>query len=120
MQRGSVDLSLFPTTDVSTFYVPLDVFYLPFVFSNREHAYPVSDGPVGQGLYKDMNKKIGIRTMGMVESGFRTITTRETPVHLPKALQGLKLRLPNNPLNIATSRAIGRTTPPTSIALEYT
>src|SRR3546814_5663509 len=92
MQIGAVDLALVPTTDVATFYDPLDVIYLPFVFSNREHAYRVSGGPVGQGLYKDMNKKIGIPTLGMFERGLGTITTRETPVHLPQDLQGLKLR----------------------------
>src|SRR3546814_12756269 len=104
MLVGGLYFAAVLTTDVATLYDPLDVFYLPFVFSNREHAYRVSDGPVGQGLYKDMNKKIGIRTLGMFESGFRTITTRETPVHLPKDLQGLKIRVPNNQIGRASCR----------------
>src|SRR3546814_10588074 len=67
-----------------------------------------------------MNKKIGIRTLGMFESGFRTITTRETPVHLPKDLQGLKIRVPNNPINIATFRAMGANATPMAISEVFT
>lgn len=120
MQIGVVDMALVPTTDVATFYKPLDVFYLPFIFSGHEQAYRVSDGPVGHSLYKDMNEKIGIRTLAMFESGFRTITTRETAVHSPGDLNGLKMRVPNNPINIATFRALGANATPMAISEVFT
>ncbi len=48
MQIGVVDIALVPTTNAATFYPPLDIFYLPFLFRDSEHAYKVADGPVGQ------------------------------------------------------------------------
>lgn len=115
MQMGAVDVALVPTTDVATFFSPLDVFYLPFIFSGSAQAYRVSDGPIGERLYEEMNKQIGIRTLAMYESGFRTITTRRTAVRVPDDLKGLKIRVPNSPMNIATFKALG--TNPTPLAL---
>lgn len=115
MQIGVVDLALVPTTNVASFYAPLDIFYLPFIFRDREHAYAVSDGPVGQKLYEDMLGQIGIRTLAMYESGFRTITTRDTRIGAPADMEGIKFRVVNNPLNVATFKALGAI--PTPIAL---
>lgn len=115
MQIGVVDFALVPTTNVASFYSPLDIFYLPFIFRDREHAYAVADGPVGQKLYDDMLEQTGIRTLAMYESGFRTITTRDTKIEEPADMQGIKFRVVNNPLNVATFQALGAI--PTPIAL---
>lgn len=120
MEIGVVDMGLIPTTNVATFYHPLDLFYLPFLFRNREQAYHVSDGPVGQELYAGLLKKTGVRTLGMLESGFRTITTRNTPVHWPKDMKGLKFRVVNNPLNVATFKALGANATPMPIDQVFT
>lgn len=120
MQIGVVDFALVPTTNVASFYSPLDIFYLPFVFRDREHAYAVADGPVGQKLYEDMLDKIGIRTLAMFESGFRTITTRETKVEQPSDMEGIKFRVVNNPLNVATFDALGANSTPMAISEVFT
>ncbi|MCF8475582.1 MAG: TRAP transporter substrate-binding protein [Pseudolabrys sp.] len=120
MQIGVVDIALVPTTNVASFYPPLDIFYLPFMFRNAEHAYKVSDGPVGQELYDGMQKKIGIRTLAMYESGFRTITTKNTPVHKPDDMKGIKFRVVNNPLNVATFKALGANPTPMPLSEVFT
>lgn len=120
MQIGVVDMALVPTTNVASFYHPLDLFYLPFLFRDREHAYHVADGPVGQALYEGLLKKVGIRTLGMYESGFRTITTRNTPVHMPDDMKGIKFRVVNNPLNVATFKALGANPTPMPLSEVFT
>lgn len=120
MQIGVVDFALVPTTNVASFYSPLDIFYLPFVFRDREHAYAVADGPVGQGLYDDMLDKIGIRTLAMFESGFRTITTRDKVVDEPSDMEGVKFRVVNNPLNVATFNALGANSTPMAFSEVFT
>ena len=117
---GVVDFALVPTTNVASFYPPLDIFYLPFIFRDREHAYAVADGPVGQKLYQDMQKKTGIRTLAMYESGFRTITTRNTRVEKPEDMQGVKFRVVNNPLNVATFKALGANPTPMALSEVFT
>ncbi len=120
MQIGVVDFALVPTTNVATFYTPLDIFYLPFVFRDREHAYAVSDGPVGKKLFDDMREKIGIRTIAMYESGFRTITTRDTKIESPEDMKGVKMRVINNPLNVGTFQALGANPTPMALSEVFT
>lgn len=120
MRVNVVDIALVPTTNVASFYPKLDVFYLPFVFRDREHAYAVSDGEVGQSMFEDMRAKIGIRTLAMYESGFRTITTRDTKVETPEDMQGIKFRVINNPLNVATFDALGANSTPMPISEVFT
>lgn len=120
IQIGVVDFALVPTTNVASFYAPLDIFYLPFIFRDREHAYAVSDGPVGQKLYADMLAKTGIRTLAMYESGFRTITTAKTKVEKPDDMKGIKFRVVNNPLNVATFKALGANPTPMALSEVFT
>jgi tripartite ATP-independent transporter DctP family solute receptor len=120
MQIGVVDIALVPTTNAASFYPPLDIFYLPFMFRNAEHAYKVSDGPVGQELYDGMLKKVGIRTLAMYESGFRTITTKSTPVRKPDDMKGIKFRVVNNPLNVSTFKALGANPTPMPLSEVFT
>lgn len=115
LQIGVVDFALVPTTNVASFYPPLDIYYLPFIFRDKEHAYAVSDGEVGKKLYDGLLAETGIRTLAMYESGFRTITTAETKVEKPADMEGVKFRVVNNPLNVATFKALGAN--PTPMAL---
>lgn len=120
IQIGVVDFALVPTTNVASFYPPLDIFYLPFLFRDKEHAYAVSDGPVGKALYADMLEKTGIRTLAMYESGFRTITTAKTKVETPEDMKGVKFRVVNNPLNVATFKALGANPTPMALSEVFT
>ena len=120
MQIGAVDFALVPTTNVASFYAPLDIFYLPFLFRDSAHAYAVADGPIGQGLYDDMRQKIGIRTLAMYESGFRTITTRRTKIEEPSDMAGIKFRVVNNPLNVDTFKALGAIPTPVALSEVFT
>ncbi|GAB5374332.1 MAG: TRAP transporter substrate-binding protein [Acuticoccus sp.] len=120
IQIGVVDFALVPTTNVASFYPPLDIFYLPFLFRDSEHAYAVSDGEIGQALYDDMVAKTGIRTLGMMESGFRTITTRDKKIEMPDDMKGVKFRVINNPLNVATFKALGANATPMALSEVFT
>jgi len=120
MRINVVDIALVPTTNVASFYPKLDVFYLPFVFRDRQHAYAVSDGEVGQKMFEDMRQKIGIRTLAMYESGFRTITTRDKKILSPEDMEGVKFRVINNPLNVATFAALGANPTPMPLSEVFT
>lgn len=120
LQIGVVDFALVPTTNVASFYPPLDIFYLPFLFRDSAHAYAVSDGEIGQALYADMLAQTGIRMLGMMESGFRTITTRDKKIEKPEDMEGVKFRVVNNPLNVATFKALGANPTPMALSEVFT
>lgn len=120
MRINVVDIALVPTTNVASFFPKLDIFYLPFIFRDRHHAYAVSDGEIGKTMYEEMREKVGIRTLAMYESGFRTITTRDKQIVSPDDMKGIKFRVVNNPLNVATFSALGANPTPMALSEVFT
>jgi len=120
LQLGTIDMALVPTTNMAPFYKPLDIFYFPFIFRDKEHAYAVADGPVGQQLYEGLLKETGIRTLAMFESGFRTITNSKKPIRTPEDMAGLKLRVTDSPINVSTFRALDVQVSPMALSEVFT
>jgi len=120
MKNGTVDMGLIPTTNAAVFYNKLDLFYLPFLFANKEQAYAVSDGPVGTKLYEEFRQKTGIRTLGMYESGFRQLTNSKKAVRVPADLAGLKIRATDSPINVDTFKSLGVNTSPMAMGEIFT
>lgn len=120
MKNGTIDMGLIPTTNAAVFYNKLDLFYLPFLFSSKEQAYAVSDGPVGAKLYEEYRQKTGIKTLGMYESGFRQLTNSKKPVRVPADLAGLKIRSTDSPINVDTFKSLGVNTSPMAMGEIFT
>ena len=120
VKLGTVDMALIPTTNAAVFYNKLDLFYLPFLFVNKEHAYAVSDGLVGNKLYEDFRQKTGIRTLVMLESGFRQITNSKKPIHAVNDMSGVKLRVTDSPINVDTFNSLGVISCPMAISELFT
>jgi len=84
----------------------LEAVSLPFVFANREQAFKVMDGKVGEILDKKLAAK-GYTSLGYMELGSRNVTNNVRPLKSLEDFKGLKVRLQPNETHIATFRAIG-------------
>lgn len=91
---------------VSRLVPQIEAVSLPFVFKDREAAFRVIDGPVGDLLDKKLRAK-GFTALGWMELGFRNITNNVRPLKTIDDFKGLKIRLQPNETHIATFRAIG-------------
>ncbi|MEH6651006.1 MAG: DctP family TRAP transporter solute-binding subunit [Motiliproteus sp.] len=67
-------------------------FTLPFMFPNRETAYKVLDGKVGQGVLGSL-EEFGMKGLGFAENGYRNISNNRGPVRVPSDLAGLQMRV---------------------------
>ncbi|MDO5642193.1 MAG: TRAP transporter substrate-binding protein [Paracoccus sp. (in: a-proteobacteria)] len=79
---------------------------LPFVYADREDAFRVIDGPVGD----DLNRRLadqGFLPLGWMELGSRNVTNNIRPIETAGDMRGLKIRLQPNETHIATFRALG-------------
>jgi hypothetical protein len=56
------------------------LFTLPFLFTSRDEAYKILDGPIGTEVAENL-LKIGIRSLGWYENGFRHITNNVRPIN---------------------------------------
>jgi TRAP-type transport system periplasmic protein len=79
---------------------------LPFLFSSREAAFRVVDGPVGKLFDEKMADK-GFVALGYGELGFRHLSNNVRPITSSADLKGLKIRLQPNEVHLATFRALG-------------
>ena len=114
---GSLDISL---SGVLNTYEPLfAVFELPYLYRDREHVLAVNQSPVIDRLSASLESQ-GIRLFGFYENGFRHISNSKRPVNHPSDLEGLLIRTPENPAQIATIRSLGAIPTPMSFSELYT
>lgn len=106
LQLETIDFVVSSTGPMSNFVPEIGVVDLPFLFRNREHAYAVLDGPIGQNLLKKFEEK---QIMGLAfwENGFRHLTNSKHPVNTPDDVKGLKLRTMENPVHMEAFKALG-------------
>lgn len=106
MQIGTVDMGVITNGPVANFVEEMAVFELPFLFSSPEDAYGVLDGPIGQELL-DRLGDVNLKGLAYAERGFRNLTNSAHPVSSPEDLDGLRIRVMENPVYVDTFRELG-------------
>jgi tripartite ATP-independent transporter DctP family solute receptor len=91
MKLGTIDMANVNGALMTSFAPRWQVFSLPYIFQSEEHMYKVVNGPIGQDLFKDLEKS-GIKGLSYQWSGFRSITSKKGPVNTPEDLTGQKIR----------------------------
>lgn len=106
LQMGIQEMTCPSTAPIAPFVNGFKVFDLPFLFPSNEAADYVLDGPVGQGLLKQL-EDIGIIGLAYWENGYRQLTNSVRPVRTPADVKGLKIRTMENPIHLAAWKAMG-------------
>jgi C4-dicarboxylate-binding protein DctP len=106
LQLGSVQmlapsLAKFGPLGVKEF----EVFDLPFIFKDTAAFRAVTDGPVGQGLFRKLEPK-GILGLAYWDNGF-DIMSANRPLHHVADFKGLKMRIQSSKVLDATFRSLG-------------
>jgi len=80
---------------------------LPFLFANNAQARGAMDGELGAFLARKTEERINYRILGWFENGFRHISNRLRPVHLPADLKGMKIRVLPSEIQKRTFELLG-------------
>ena len=80
---------------------------LPFLFANNAQARASMDGALGQHLARKTEERIGYRILGWFENGFRHISNRLRPIHVPADLKGMKIRVLPSEIQKRTFELLG-------------
>ena len=80
---------------------------LPFLFSSNAQARAAMDGELGAYLARKTEERIGYRILGWFENGFRHISNRLRPVHLPADLTGMRIRVLPSEIHRRTFELLG-------------
>jgi tripartite ATP-independent transporter DctP family solute receptor len=84
----------------------LAIFDFPFLFANEKESDAIVDGPVGKKMHALLEPK-GIVGLAYWELGYRQITNSKRPLNRVEDVDGLKLRVIPNTINVDWVKALG-------------
>ena len=95
---------------------------MPYVIVSKEHFMKcyVDPGPVGKELSKEILNKSGLKVLAWLPQGFRITASRTKPIVKLEDFKGVKIRTHENPLVVATFRALGAEAIPMAFGEVYT
>ena len=107
MQLGTVDMYIITGNNVSPHFPLFDAFILPYIFRNKDHAYNVLEGDVGQDVANKLlaATKVHLLTYGVV--GDRDFFNSRNPIKTMADMKGMKIRVPKNQVMLDTFTAFG-------------
>ena len=82
---------------------------LPFLFSDQAQARAAMDGALGRALTTRIEAETAFRIVGYFENGFRHVSNRVKPIHLPSDMKGLTIRVLPSKVQERTFELLGAT-----------
>jgi tripartite ATP-independent transporter DctP family solute receptor len=126
-ETDTVNLARFHVLDVARVYLgavnnmfpatrPLA---LPYVFRNEAHMRAVCDGPIGQDILQTFERR-GLIGLAFYDSGFRSVYNAHHPIHSPREMRDLKIRVPRSDIFIEMLDAMGANATPIPLGEVFT
>ena len=92
---------------LSVYFPSLQLFDAPYIFDSPEQAIAFANGENSQEMWDAFAEEAGIRVLGTYYFGRRYLTCNGLDVKTPADLAGLKLRVVDSEITLATGRALG-------------
>lgn len=105
LTMGTVDMALCNSGNLATFIDSYQVFDLPYLFRDNEHAHKVLDSEIGQNALASLSE-IGIEGFANWENGFFCTWNSERALNDPADIAGLKIRANDNMIHIDTYKEL--------------
>ncbi len=106
LKGGTVEMAVMNSGILASEVRALSVFDFPFLFANEKESDAIVDGPIGQKMHESLQEK-GVIGLAYWELGFRNITTSKRALNKVDDIEGLKLRVIPNPINVDWVKALG-------------
>jgi len=106
IQGGTLEMASMNSGIFASQVKEFAIYDFPFLFNNEKEAELIIDGPIGKQLHDKLQDK-GLVGLAYFELGFRNITNSRRPITKAEDLEGLKLRVIPNPINVDWVRALG-------------
>jgi len=116
---GAQEMAVVSTATLVGIVDDFGVYDLPFLFRNEHEADAILDGPFGQKMAAKLQDK-GLVGIVYWENGFRNLTNSKRPITRIEDLQGIKLRVMQNPIYIDMFNGFGANAVPLSFSELFT
>jgi TRAP-type transport system periplasmic protein len=118
LQGGTIEMTALNSGILASQIKDFEVFDFPFMFATPQEADAVVDGPLGQKLHARLQDK-GIVGLAYWELGFRNITNSKRAINKVEDIEGLKLRVIPNAINVDWVKALGANPTPMAFPEVY-
>ncbi len=106
VQLGALEMTRVSVGVVGPIVDDFNAFNLPYVFRSTEHMHHVVDGEIGKELLARLEEG-GLIGLGYMDSGARSFYNKVRPIREPEDLEGLKIRVMQNPIFIEMMTDMG-------------
>jgi TRAP-type transport system periplasmic protein len=106
IKGGTIEMAVMNSGILASEAKELAIFDFPFLFANEKESDAIVDGPVGKKMHALLEAK-GIVGLSYWELGYRHITNGKRALNKVEDIEGLKLRVIPNPINVAWVKALG-------------
>ena len=118
MALGTVDMIISGPSFAARSYPRLGIAYYPFIFRDGDHLIAYSKSPVFKEMVDGYREKTGIQITAYTYYGARH-TTAQKAFNDCAGMKGLKIRVPDVPVYMATPKACGANPTPIAFAEVY-
>lgn len=106
IQGGTLEMAAMNSGIFASQVKDFAVFDFPFMFANGKEADAVVDGAFGKKMHAKLEEK-GLVGLAYYELGFRNLTNGKRAINKVSDIEGLKLRVIPNPINVDWVKALG-------------
>jgi tripartite ATP-independent transporter DctP family solute receptor len=106
IQGGTLEMASMNSGIFASQVKDFAVFDFPFMFASGKEADAVVDGPFGKKMHAKLEEK-GLVGLAYYELGFRNLTNGKRAINKVSDIEGLKLRVIPNPINVDWVKALG-------------
>ncbi len=119
MSSGTVEITKVSAGALNVFAPEFSLFSLPYIFVSKDEVKSALEGKVGDILRKSV-QEAGFELLAFYDTGFRSIFNGKKPVNSMADLNGLKIRVINDPIMIETVNTLGAIATPLAYSELYT
>ncbi|WP_102026577.1 DctP family TRAP transporter solute-binding subunit [Salirhabdus sp. Marseille-P4669] len=116
---GSLDMLVLSTSLYANFEPKFNAISVPYLFDDADQFTSYLNSDLAAELLTEVQDELSIKGLGYWTREFRQITNSVRPITQPADLEGVKLRVPNNPLWVEFFQGAGTVTSPMDFSEVY-
>lgn len=118
LDSGTVDIIITDASNFATYEPKMGISALPFQFNGFEDAWEFMDGEIEKEA-EDLLIEQNMRVLAHYDNGFRCVTNSKKEINTPADLANMLIRTPENPVIMATMKALGANPQPLAFSELY-
>ena len=118
LDSGTVDIIISDASNFSTYVPKMGISALPFLFGDFDTARKFMDSDIHAEVERELLSH-NMRVLARYCNGFRCVTTGNRVIRTPADMRNMLIRTPENPVIMASMRALGANPQPLAFSELY-